>query len=194
MNFSQLTCPNCNICFKDNIQYYNTSNNIVLDKIYYYDVYSFICEKCKKQIRAFICNDIKPILWCVQQQYYYNDFVINKNNRIISNKKYLYFYFPNNKEQIVNKIIKLIDFSNIDVVVTNQQLSQYIFFEKQLCILPDSIFAPNQNNILPNMFAEKIIQRQLQKFQNSTVFSTYYNFSNNFNLIYKINDWNKIKN
>lgn len=193
INVEQLRCPNCNIIFGHNTEYNREQHSIILDKTYYYDVLNLLCYKCKKQICAYICNDEIPVLWKKQEEYYYNDFVKNKDVKITQNKNYLYFYFPIEDKTILDNILNSINLEKIDAIITKESFKELFNWNKEICILPDAIYQPNKNTLFPNYFAQKIIERQSEKFDHSNIFSTYYTFIDKFSLIYQVKNWNKLR-
>lgn len=192
MILSQLTCPSCNLVFKDTLFTKDSKNSIQLDKTYYYDFVQLFCPNCKQQICIF-CYD-KPILWNKKDQYAYSNFITTKNSLKFLNKKFLYLYYPIRNQKIVYEFLSYINFDKFDCVITTQQFSEKLVnFQKQLCVIPNYLFAHLQNTFLPNYFVQKIIIRQSQKFDKPILYSTYCTFFNCFQLLYKQKNWNVLK-
>ena len=187
MMLSQLKCPQCNIYFKDSLFVKQRKKSIQLDKIYYYNFIQTFCSNCKQQVCIFLCQT--PILWLKQQQYSYSKFVKNVRPSALKNKRFLYLYYPNTNQDIINFFSKKINFDKIDALITTQSFANKINFNKQICIFPQYLFQPIKNSYLPNYFVQRIIIRHLQKFEDPYVYSTYYTFSNIFTLLAKQKEW-----
>lgn len=193
MNIQTYCCPICNKHFVT----YNLSKilqkKIFIDIQYSYYLFNVLCNNCKKSING-INFDI-PILWEQNYQYRYDKYVVNKNIRVTNNKKFLYLYFPKIQENILINILTKIKYEKFDAILLPKYFYQLIkdkLENKQLCIITDDICFI-QSNLLPNYLLQMILLNQSAKYLNSQLYSIYTTFSNKFNKLFYIKDYQKFK-
>lgn len=190
INIDEYFCPNCNKKFQFNSPCETQKNFVQLDKKYQYLHINTFCNNCKKNISGIFLQKI--ILWLQQYQQYYKNYV--KNYFVAEHKNYLYTYFPFTNDDIIDGMFKFVNYDKIDVIVALQGQQKYIDgLKKQICILPIKMFYCNQNNIFPNYLAQTIIINQSNKLSDCKLYSFYNTFFNKFDLLYGLNDWQKLK-
>ena len=187
----QYKCPNCNKYFSYLTNYFTNKTKIKLDKTYQYEMVNFFCNNCKKSINGIQLEQL--VLWNEDYEFYYDKFVTNKNNRIVEGKQFLYLFFPYNDQKTIKSILNFIKLEKFDAIIIPEYFKKYIAWEKQLCILPTSMFEYNYKKIYPNYLAQKIIINQANIFLNSKIYSIYNTFFYKFNILYGIKDWKKLK-
>lgn len=191
MILRDLFCPNCNSFFVDRLDLNQRIQKCSFGKNnkFGFDLINIPCHNCKKEIVILMTST--PILWLKDQQYSYDKFVINKNRQVINYKTYLYFYYPTTDKNTIINLKRTINFEKIDALIIPECFKPYFDdWEKQLCLLPDYLFQPIKNTDYPNYFAQAIIQKEIQKYDNSIVYSMYYNYLDFFILLYKQKEFN----
>lgn len=190
MKENKYKCPNCGMIFDIFSQTKEEKLDLILDKKYSFDLYNIYCENCKKTIRILESDII--VAWDSEYEFSFEKYTINKNINIKSNKKYFYFYYPNNDKYTVQKMFKKINKDNISCLIIPEKFHDVINFSGETCVLPNQLFYYNNQSIFPNYLAEKIIINESNKHENSELFSCYNTFFYKFNLLYNVLDWKKL--
>jgi len=188
MRINNYKCPNCNTVFDNFFSYKSSNFDIILDKKYNFNLYNIYCDNCNNYVKI-LQHDI-VIAWLEKYEYYYDKYVINKNSIIKTDRKYFYFYYPSNDKNIIKKMFDKIKNNYISSLIIPEKFHNVIDFDGEICLLPNEMFYYNNKNIFPNYLAEQIIINEANKYTNSRLYSCYNTFFYNFNLLYKIKNWN----